>query len=113
MLNPDSRRLFTDVLVPPLGFVFESGVAATYSLDVATLLSVPVQIALPGESVSDGVALLDSLRKTTSRLRVFCERGRMLVPRAHAGQSFQPDRSLFPVFPPELCCQNQPRFPNQ
>jgi len=81
MLHPDSRKLFTDVLVPPPGFVFESGVAATYSLDVNTLLSVPVQIALPGESGSDGVALLDSLRKTTSRRRVVCERGRMLVPR--------------------------------
>jgi hypothetical protein len=81
MLHPDSRRLFTDVLAPPAGYVFDSGVAATYSLDVTTLLAVPVQIALPAESGSDGVALLDSLRKTASRLRVFCERGRMLVPR--------------------------------
>lgn len=81
MLHPDSRRLFTDFLAAPAGYVFDSGVAATYSLDVTTLLSVPVQIALPSENCTDGVALLDSLRKTASRLRVFCERGRMLVPR--------------------------------
>ncbi|MCD4709175.1 MAG: phospholipase D family protein [Candidatus Sabulitectum sp.] len=84
MLSPDTRRLFTDFLSPPLGMVFASGVAATYSLDILTLLAVPLQLALPavGDSeITDGVALLDSLRRVTGSLRVFCERGRMLVPR--------------------------------
>ncbi|MCK5036751.1 MAG: phospholipase D family protein [Candidatus Sabulitectum sp.] len=85
MLSPDTRRLFTDFLSPPLGMVFSSGVAATYSLDILTLLAVPLQLALPaavGDSeITDGVALLDSLRRVTGSLRVFCERGRMLVPR--------------------------------
>jgi len=84
MLSPDTRRLFTDFLSPPLGMVFASGVAATYSLDILTLLAVPLQLALPvvGDSeITDGVALLDSLRRVTGSLRVFCERGRMLAPR--------------------------------
>ncbi|MCK5130531.1 MAG: phospholipase D family protein [Candidatus Sabulitectum sp.] len=84
MLSPDTRRLFTDFLSPPLGMVFSSGVAATYSLDILTLLAVPLQLALPvvGDSeITDGVALLDLLRRVTGSLRVFCERGRMLVPR--------------------------------
>ncbi len=86
MLSPETRRLFTDFLSPPAGMTFSSGVAATYSLDLLTLLAVPLQLALPvvGESdVTDGVALLDSLRRVADNFRVFCERGRMLVPRGN------------------------------
>jgi hypothetical protein len=84
MLSPDTRRLFTDFLSPPVGMKFDSGVAATYSLDILTLLAVPLQLALPAagcSDVTDGVVLMDSLRRVTGGLRVFCERGRMLVPR--------------------------------
>lgn len=85
MLSPDSRCLYTDALSPPYGYEFECGVATTYSLDVTTLLTIPIQLVLSSKSkrtemFEDGVALLDSLRRTVSSLCVFCERGRIKVP---------------------------------
>ena len=85
MLAPESRCLFTDLVTPPVGKVFSGGVATTYSLDMTTLLAIPLTLSFADargseEALSDGVALLESLRRTASRLRVFCERGRIGVP---------------------------------
>ena len=85
MLDPDSRSLYTDALTPPAGMVFDKGIAATYSLDISTLMTIPIQLCLAGtgrqeELLADGITLLDSLRRTVSNLCVFCERGRIAVP---------------------------------
>ena len=85
MLNPDARSLYTDALSPPAGLVFEKGLATTYSLDITTLLTVPIQLTLAGigkkeELLQDGVTLLDSLRRTVENICVLCERGRIKVP---------------------------------
>jgi len=85
MLAPDFRCLFTDLVTPPVGKVFSGCVATTYSLDMTTLLALPLTLSFADalgneEALSDGVALLDALRRTASRIRVFCERGRIGVP---------------------------------
>lgn len=85
MLDPDDRSIYTDALTPPAGMVFEKGIAATYSLDISTLMTIPIQLCLAGtgrqkELLADGITLLDSLRRTVSNLCVFCERGRIAVP---------------------------------
>ena len=46
MLNPDSRSLYIETLTPPPGYVFDEAIGTTYSLDPATLLSVPMHLAL-------------------------------------------------------------------
>jgi len=45
MLDPNERSLLTSLLTPPLGMVFDQGLATTYSLDPLTLLGVPVHLA--------------------------------------------------------------------
>ncbi len=85
MLDPNTRSLYTGALRPPPGYVFDTGLAATYSLDLATLLSVPLHLALfaaerDGATSANGVALLESLQRTTSRLGVYCQQGRIHPP---------------------------------
>jgi hypothetical protein len=85
MLDPNRRSLLVDSLKPPGGYVFVNGIAATYTLDLTTLLSVPLHLALLSASsqsalLQDGVALLESLRRTTDKLAIFCQQGRIGAP---------------------------------
>jgi hypothetical protein len=85
MLNPNSRSLLVDSLRPPPGYIFSAGLATTYSLDLTTLLSVPLHLALRSSDdrnsmLQDGVALLEALRRTTDRLSIFCQQGRICAP---------------------------------
>lgn len=87
MLDPNARSLYTGALRPPPGYVFDTGLAATYSLDLATLLSVPLHLALfsaeqEGEVPADAIRLLESLRRTATRLSVYCQQGRIHAPRS-------------------------------
>jgi hypothetical protein len=85
MLDPNARSLLVDSLRPPPGYAFSMGLATTYTLDLTTLLSVPLHLALLSagnrkEMLQDGVALLESLRRTTDKLAIFCQQGRIGAP---------------------------------
>lgn len=85
MLDPNRRSTLTDVLTPPPGMAFDVGLATTYSLDPLTVLTVPVHLAwlASGEDrelFTDGVRLLEALRRIGNWLTVFADRGRMQVP---------------------------------
>lgn len=86
MIHPDQRSTLTDALTPPPGFRFESGFATTYSLDLVTLLTMPLHLAWMGSSSIlldpiDPLPVLEALRRTSDRLTVLCERGRIHIPR--------------------------------
>lgn len=87
MINPEQRSLLTDALTPPDLYRFDCGVATTYSLDLITLLTLPLHLARrDAEHTSpdrpDALPLLDALRRMGNRLTVFCQRGRMQTPRS-------------------------------
>jgi hypothetical protein len=86
MIHPEQRGMLTDALTPPSGFVFDSGVATTYSLDLITLLTLPLHLAWLGSADDnanqlDPLRIVESLRRTASRLTVYCEKGKMQIPR--------------------------------
>lgn len=86
MIHAETRTLLTDALTPPAGCVFENGVATTYSLDLVTLLGLPLHLAWLGRAQGqsaelDLLAIMEALRRTAGQLTVFCQRGRMQVPR--------------------------------
>lgn len=86
MIHPESRSLLTDALTPPPGYAFDNGVATTFSLDLVTLLTLPLHLAWLGQAQGNGaepdiLALIEALRRTAEKLTVFCQRGRMQVPR--------------------------------
>lgn len=85
MLNPDNRQLYMEVLRPPAGFTFDRGVATTFSLDLTTLLMVPLSLAMfecrdEKEILSNPIKVLEALRRSAQRLTVFCQRGRISIP---------------------------------
>lgn len=85
MLDPNNRSLLTSLLTPPLGLVFDKGIATTYSLDPLSLLGVPVHLAWMANRddasiLQDPIRLLESLQRVAERLTVFADRGRIAVP---------------------------------
>lgn len=83
MLNPDTRSLYTEAVTPPPGYVFDQAVSTTYSLDPATVLSLPAHIALaerPTSAAIDPIKLLESLRRLSNRFNVFVDHAHIKPP---------------------------------
>ena len=86
MLEPQERVLLLESLKPPLGYSLDFAVGTTYSLDLITLLSVPLSFALLdrtdryGNTVGDPLTLLGSIRKTATKFAIFCQAGAIAVP---------------------------------
>ena len=88
LLDPHrDRTLYTRALTPPPGCRFDCAVALTYSLNLDTLLAVPLHLLLhagdrpDSELLADPVALLYGLRQTTGRITIFHQRGGIHPPR--------------------------------
>lgn len=86
MINPNDRSVLTDALTPPAGFEFDAGFISTYSLDLVTLLGLPLHLAWMasasgGEGPPEALAVIESMRRVAGRLTVFCQRARILAPR--------------------------------
>lgn len=87
MIHPEQRTLLTDALTPPPECTFDCGVATTYSLDLVTLLTLPLHLAWMGaanghKTELDPLPILEALRRTADRLTILCERGRLQIPRS-------------------------------
>lgn len=76
-------------LRPPPGYEFDCAVGTTYSLDLLALLTVPLAFTLfdladdEGRPVESQMALLEALRRNAGRISIFCQAGRIAVPRAY------------------------------
>lgn len=86
MIQPNQRSTLTEAMTPPAGYTFDAGIATTYSLDIGTLMALPLQLAWLATSddvgaQTDPVRLLEGLRRTAKRLSVFSDRGHMHIPR--------------------------------
>ena len=81
-LDPETRVLYGDSLQPPPGYVFEAGVATTFTLDFETALAVPVSLALfaaenRDDILSHPLALLEGAERISGRLVVFADAGHL------------------------------------
>lgn len=89
MLEAADRRLFLDALKPPDGYSFSLGVGTTFSLDLVALLAAPLAFTMfnwrdeQQGPPTDGLAILEALRRHIDRLVVFCQAGQIAVPRQH------------------------------
>lgn len=82
MLDPSKRIIYGELLTPPAGYQFDSGIAVTYSMSLASLMQIPVRFAKFGvddeeELLRDKIALFEALQQTTDKLTVFCQHGRL------------------------------------
>ena len=114
MLPPNQRELYLSALRPPPGFQLDRAIGTTYSLDLITLLSLPLSFALldmtdrEGKLLRDPVALLHALRAYANRLTIFCQAGGIHLPAqrhplfAHLEEAIVPVRKEGGAFHPKI-----------
>lgn len=82
MLPPDSRVLLTEQLRPDAGWDLDHAVATTFTLDLASVLAVPLAFAGQRlQDTSDPIAVMEAVRSYSDRIDVFCQAGAMRAPR--------------------------------
>ncbi|WP_147040616.1 phospholipase D family protein [Microbacterium aerolatum] len=76
MLEPQTRATLTEQLAPPSGFELSRAVGTTFTLDLATALSVPLSFASRHLSTSDDtIGVLDAVRRVADRIDIFAQAG--------------------------------------
>jgi len=76
MLEPQSRAALTEQLRPPTGFELSHAVGTTFTLDLATALSVPLSFASHRLAAdADTLGVLDAIRRAADRVDVFAQAG--------------------------------------
>lgn len=93
MLATDDRQLLQELVRPPEGFTFSEGIVTTYSLDLLSLLMVPLHFTTieyqsgQRDGKPDPLALLSALQDNVDRLSIYCQAGQIAVP-AHQQRLF-------------------------
>ena len=76
MLEPQTRATLTEQLAPPSGFQLSRAVGTTFTLDLATALSVPLSFASRQVSTSDDtIGVLDAVRRVADKIDIFAQAG--------------------------------------
>jgi len=85
MLVPDSNRLdYGEQLNPPEGYELSAAIATSYSVDLNTLLAVPIALCfsdtLDGDLKGEKLALLEAIGQLKGKLKVFYQKGNIACP---------------------------------
>lgn len=88
MLDFKRNRLdYGEMLMPPPGYRLARAVAATYSLDLNTLLSIPIALfyaqTMEGGGDGERIQMLEAIQRCPEVLRIYHQAGRIQVPRSH------------------------------
>lgn len=89
MLEPLDRRHLLASLRPPAGYDLDQAIGTTFSLDLMTLLTVPLAFALSdiegedGKPLQDPLALLEAIRRYADRTHIFCQAGGIYLPKGN------------------------------
>ncbi len=105
MLDPNDRRTYLDQLRPPDGYLLDRAIATTYSLDLLSLLMAPLSMVCYEtgdfqQVLRDPIALVEALRMTIGRFAVFCQQGKILLPRTDTRLYSYLEKAVVPVVPP-------------
>ncbi|EGQ8947282.1 phospholipase D family protein [Vibrio parahaemolyticus] len=103
-LNPNKQRLdYGEQLIAPDGYQLTAAVATTYSLDLNTLLTVPVAMCfghtLEGPIEQQRIALLEALGQLKGCLKVFYQHGNIKIPSNYNSLFTLLEPCLAPVVP--------------
>lgn len=104
MLVPDRNRLdYGEQLIAPEGYELTHAIATTYSLDLNTLLTVPIAMCfghtLEGSVEHMRIALLEALGMLGDKLTVFYQQGNIKLPDKYNSLFGLLEDSLVPVVP--------------
>jgi len=105
MLDPNERTLYLDALRPPSGYKLDQALATTYSLDLLTLLTVPLSFAKfelkkKDEIINNPVTILEALQRSSGKFHVFCQNGNIKVPTSPNSLFYYLEKMIIEVSPP-------------
>ncbi|MDE0242036.1 MAG: phospholipase D family protein [bacterium] len=115
MLSPDSRTVAFDLLRPPAGYDLDFALLTTYTLNLETLLALPLSLVARADNgleelLADPLLLLEALRRAGERIHVFVDRAGIAVPRQRRELYAMLEPSMHPVrapgggaFHPKVC----------
>lgn len=88
MLDARNDRLdYGELLSPPEGYQLERAVGTTYSVDLETLMILPVALfhsqPLDGDLKTLRYDMFHSISEAASRITVFCQEGKIKVPKSY------------------------------
>ncbi|MBN2034313.1 MAG: phospholipase D family protein [Deltaproteobacteria bacterium] len=86
LLDPREREIYLDHLRPPQGYRLDGAIATTFSLDLMSLLIAPVAMALQAQRIDrktalDPLVVVEAIQQAAGRFAVFCQKGRIAIPR--------------------------------
>lgn len=116
MLKPEIDRLdYGKQLIPPEHYELDVAIASTYSLDLNALLAVPIALCfgdtLDGDLKGEKIALFEAIGQLKDKLRVFYQKGNILLPATYNRlftllepclQPLIPDGGAFSSFHPKF-----------
>ena len=106
MLRPTERKHLFESLRPPEGYELGFALGTTYSLDLTTLLTIPIGFAFldyDGNEANenpDPLLILESIRQFSGKIAVFYQTEHIYVPNLHPILNAYIEDSVFPVQAP-------------
>ncbi|MCD9198327.1 phospholipase D family protein [Aeromicrobium wangtongii] len=82
MLDLDDTALLLDALRPPRGYELDVAVGTTFTLDLVTLLAVPVSATMTAEQ-HQPADVLETIRRYADRTIMFCQAGAIGIPSSY------------------------------
>ncbi len=114
MLDVKRNRLdYGRLLIPPQGFTLRQAVATSYSVDLDTLLSIPVALyyaqTLEGKLQGKDVQIIRAIRHTASLLTIYHQEGQLKVPRSAKDIYAYFEDALIPLLPTDAFASFHPK----
>jgi len=86
LLTPETRNIYLEELRPLIGYQLDRAIGTTFSLDLLSLLMAPLAMTLfeaenKEDILKDPIAVLEALRRSADKLAIFCQQGRISIPR--------------------------------
>ena len=105
MLSPHTRTVAMDLIRPPPGLRLDLAVLTTYTLDLETVLALPLAVMAHSDSgidklLEDPLLLLQALREAGDRIHIFVDETGIAVPRRARELYATLEKSIHPVLAP-------------
>ena len=115
MLSPDNNRLdYGEQLRAPEGYELDAAIATSFSVDLDTLLAVPIALCfgntLEGDLRGEKLALLEAISRLNKRLKVFYQKGNIAQPAAFNQLFTLLEPCLHPIIPNEAFSSFHPKL---
>ena len=90
MLQPNDRRHLFESLRPPEGYALDYAIGTTFTLELLALLTAPLAFTTFDWADEDGhltrspQALLATMQQYADRITIFCQTGKIAIPKNHS-----------------------------